>query len=480
MRPVTTVMATKGSGTVRPFVRLSPTDLLLYQALVDALAADLEAALPSLNRVFSYRLDTTGAEDPFANSPKWDDFITSVRAVLQEGEYTHALSGDIASYFVYIDIDELERRLLEACSNAAAVRDLADLLRGLQHLGVRGLPQGVPPSSPLGNFYLSGLDHALEGWGYEHRRYMDDFWVFAGSFAEARLIQDRVERLLYRDGLGLGGDKSRIRRVSTALAATETAHERIQARREAITEEVLAQWDGDYVDTEDLDLPEEEIDEAAIRGEYDEVLEELRHDRYPADARSRLLEVYRELEKGRDVYAVRQVPEILLRLPDLTWPAVRYVSSTRSEEAKVAEDVMLVLLEDGRFHREQEWLHLCRAGLLMRRQPSPELAGRFGEIALTHEHALVRARALLAWGSCRRPTRFTSLMTSGLRPIAFGGRTCSSLCNRRTHRVATPATTPGAGRGGTCARLRRRSKRGSSGGGNSELSVSCGERPTSA
>src|SRR4051794_36971374 len=33
------VMATKASGTVRPFVRIAPGDLLLYQALVDALAA---------------------------------------------------------------------------------------------------------------------------------------------------------------------------------------------------------------------------------------------------------------------------------------------------------------------------------------------------------------------------------------------------------------------------------------------------------
>lgn len=175
LRPVATVMATKGSGTVRPFVRLSPLDLLLYQALVDAVAADLEAALGPRDRVFAYRLDTTGGDDPFAESPRWDDFLMSVREALSTGRHSHVLSGDIASYYVYIDIDELERRLLEVCSNAVAVRDLGDLLRGFQHLGVRGLPQGVPPSSPLGNFYLASLDQAIESWGYEHRRYMDDF-----------------------------------------------------------------------------------------------------------------------------------------------------------------------------------------------------------------------------------------------------------------------------------------------------------------
>lgn len=53
LRPVHTVMATKGSGTVRPFARLSPLDLLLYQALVDALAPDIEAALGRHDRVFA-------------------------------------------------------------------------------------------------------------------------------------------------------------------------------------------------------------------------------------------------------------------------------------------------------------------------------------------------------------------------------------------------------------------------------------------
>jgi hypothetical protein len=398
LRPITTVMATKGSGTVRPFVRISPSDLLLYQALVDAVAIDLEAALGSPSKVFAYRLDTTGAEDPFANTPKWSDFITSVREELATGQHTHALSGDIASYFVYIDIDELERRLLEACSDTTAVRDLGDLLRGFRQLGIRGLPQGVPPSSPLGNFYLSSLDRAFESWGVEFRRYMDDFWAFASSFQQARRIQDAVERLLYRDGLGLGGDKSRIRRVSTALDATETAQERIDARRAAIAEELLAGIDGDYIDIDEIELPEEEIDEAAVHGEYDELFGELQADQYPLDARSRLIEVYRTLEKGRDIYAMRDIPGILARMPDLTWPAVRYLAAIRGEHAEAAEDVMLELLHRERFHREQEWLHLCRAGLFFRRRPAVTLAERFGEVALNHEHPLVRARALLAWG----------------------------------------------------------------------------------
>lgn len=398
LRPVHTVMATKGSGTVRPFARLSPLDLLLYQALVDALAPDIEAALGRRDRVFAYRLDTTGAEDPFAGSPKWDDFIESVRAELQSGRHTHALTGDIASYFVYVGIDELERRLLGCCSSVDVVRDLGDLLRSWQHLGVRGLPQGIPPSSPLGNFYLAPLDAALVNLGLEYRRYMDDFWVFTSSYEDARRAQDAVERVLYTDALGLGGEKSRIRRVATALEATQPAEERIRRRREAIVEEVLAGIDGEYVDADEFELPEEEIDQAAVHAEYDELQAELSADRYPPDVRPRLTAVFRTLEKGRDPHAARDTPVLITRLPDLTWPASRYVASLRVEDGDVAEAVMLELLSERRFHREQEWLHLCRAGLALRRHPAPPVAARFGEIALTHEHSLVRARALLAWG----------------------------------------------------------------------------------
>lgn len=399
-------MATKGSGTVRPFARLSPLDELLYQALLDALRSDIESSLLPPTKVFSYRLSSVGGDDPFDGSPKWDDFMQSVREALDGGTFSHALTADIASYYVYIDVDELERRLLAVCQRSDAVRDLGDLLRAWQHLEVRGLPQGVPASSPLGSFYLSHLDKELVHAGYEHRRYMDDLWVFTDSFSAAREAQDLVERLLYSDGLGLGGDKSRVLRVATALESTQPAAERIARRREAITEDALAQVDGDYVDVDEIELPEEEINEAAVHEEHDELTEELRSDRYPPDVRARLTEVFRSLEKGRDTHAALSVPMILSRLPDLTWPAARYVSSLRREDAGTAEEVFTLLLEPGRFHREQEWLHLCRAGLALRRRPSEPIARRFGQIAMEHQSALVRARALLAWGRLSRDPDF--------------------------------------------------------------------------
>jgi hypothetical protein len=254
LRPVLLVMANKRSGTVRPFVRVSPVDLMLYQALVDALAPDIELALGDRTKIQAFRQNLIGSDDPFHGSPTWTDFIAGIHAELEMRGRGYVLTADVASYFVYVDVDELERRLLEVCRESRVVRDLGELLRGWRQLGVRGLPQGVPPSSPLGNFYLRPVDQALESWGTDHRRYMDDLWCFTESYSAARRLQDRLERLLYEDRLGFGGDKLKIRRTSTALRDSRTAAQELQERRESTRLEFLSSADDPYASDEDWSL----------------------------------------------------------------------------------------------------------------------------------------------------------------------------------------------------------------------------------
>lgn len=401
LRPTAMVTATKGSGAVRPFARISPVDLLLYQALVDAVAPDIEQTLGGRDKVMAFRRHLGKHDDQFHGSPMWGDFMRSVRSVLYARSAPfgsgYALSADIASYFVYVDVDEVERRLLAVTDRESVARDLGDLLRGWQQLGIRGLPQGVPPSSALGNFYLHPVDRSLEAWGLDHRRYMDDLWVFTSSFSEARRVQDRIERLLYHDRLGFGGEKLWIRRNETALRDTRPAEERIEERRELQRELLLADVDT-YSDV-DPELDETEIEEVAVHGAYDDLLVELDSPKMPGDARSRLIAVYRKLERAKDPYAIKDVPQILRRMPDLTDPAMRYVEAARPEDASQAREALLELLSPGRFHREQEWLHICRTIMRFRHRPSAELAHRMAEIGREHDHPLVRARALLAWGS---------------------------------------------------------------------------------
>src|SRR6202035_2622099 len=152
----------KRSGTSRPFVRKSPRDVLLYQALLDRLAADIENALPARDVVFAYRQTVDADENAFAGTPGRAAYHQRMEEMLEDPlRVTYSVTTDVAGYFFHVDIDELERLLLSLSSEVDVVRDVAELLRGWQTLGVRGLPQGLRPSSPLGNVFLLPLDRML-------------------------------------------------------------------------------------------------------------------------------------------------------------------------------------------------------------------------------------------------------------------------------------------------------------------------------
>jgi hypothetical protein len=403
---VVRVMGTKGSQTGRPFARLHSADRLLYQALVDRLSADIEARLSPRDVVFSHRVSLDGA-DMFAASPNHDDFLRAVEAELSNPwRSSHALTGDITSYFVYIDIASLEQRLLSVCEDADAVLDLGALLRGFELSGVRGLPQGIPASSPLGNLYLAGLDDLLIDSGLRHLRYMDDFWVFTDGYDAAREAQDLVERYLYDDRLALGGAKSLVRQARSALRSLQRPRERREERRARIRLDLQGSAGDEYATLDDSEIDEADIDTAAAYEEFDELADELEAGRYPEDVRTRLFDIFRSFEQAKDDYGAARVPAILRRRPDTTWPALRYIARLPAESRPTVDAALAEILAEERFHRELEWLHMCRAALLLRGDGSPELAQTFARLSREHPHPLVRARALLGWGRLADPDDF--------------------------------------------------------------------------
>jgi hypothetical protein len=106
------------------------------------------------------------------------------------------------------------------------VRDLGSLLTGWQAEGIQGLPQGLLPSSVLGNFYLNLLDRALRSRGTVFWRYMDDMAGAARGFHGGRALLDYIESVLYRDGLSLGATKTKVIRATSAADEFKTMRER--------------------------------------------------------------------------------------------------------------------------------------------------------------------------------------------------------------------------------------------------------------
>jgi Reverse transcriptase (RNA-dependent DNA polymerase) len=387
VQPVQRVPATKpGNSTVRPFVRVHPRDLLLYQALLDAIREPIESVLGSREEVFAYRLSPLGIDDPLEGSPHWRDFNVALHQLAVEDLDGYVIEGDVSSFFLNIDLDELERRLLEVECNGAVVRDLSALLRGWAAQGVRGLPQGILPSSPLGNFYLSPLDRFFRDHDVPFVRYMDDFAVRCPSHHKARELLDQIEEVLYEDGLSLGGGKTAILRTESVLIRL-TPEEGIDELIAALREEV------DYAPGPE-EIEEIRLDE--VRGIFDSALAALGEDRYQ---RSEFTFALRQLSRAKDPHAITGIPQVLLRIPGLAPVACRYLESVSTAENRDTVTEALVQLTSDRFHRVQEWLNILRSIQVIPDRGAKRLVPLLEKLSLHHEHPLVRARAVLAWGA---------------------------------------------------------------------------------
>lgn len=413
LAPVTLVMSSKKSGTTRPFVRLDPVDVLLYQALVDALAEDIERSLPSRDKVFAYRQALDGEPHAFSGAPSRAAFETRVQEIFGLAwSPPYAITADIAGYFLHISIEELGHSLYGASSKTEVIRDLLDLLRAWQTLGIRGLPQGVWASRPLGNLYLGPVDRLLAENQINYVRWMDDWVIAAAGYHAAREIQDQVERRLYDLGLTLASDKTRVVRAATAVAQSVTAKESLarikRARKEAL-EEMLAEVQSlsDYP-IDDADLPDlEELDRNVVVETYDQLLEAVEDDDLPPGFRPMVTEVMRDLSSLRVPYALDQLPRLLERAPDLTGSAATYLASLRPGALPEVTAVFAELLAANRFVREHEKLKLCQGVLALPQRQAGELAEPLAAWALEDGNPLVRARALLAWGAQSREDDFS-------------------------------------------------------------------------
>jgi Reverse transcriptase (RNA-dependent DNA polymerase) len=412
LQPITVVFSPKKSATSRPLVRLSPRDLILYQALVDRLAADVEAALAPRDVVFAYRQTLGKEDDAFAGSPTREQYADQVQKILlEEWDVSYALTGDVAGFFLHINIDELERVLLAASPQVDVVRDLADLLRAWETLGVRGLPQGIRASSPLGNLYLAQLDVLLTDQGCRYVRWMDDWIIVSRGFHEARRIQDEMERHLFDLGLTLAADKTRIVGWSTAAHESKGARRHL-AEMKAAQREAAESWIAEQVAVTGYpagpdDMPDpDQLDREVVVSQFDQLLKAAEQEHVPKEAHSMGVAVFRDMQTLEEPRHLDQIPALLMRLPSLTRAALDYVASVSRKDISSATAVYQELLDTRRFMSDVEKLNVCFSILKLPERQAIRLSDSLATWALTDPSELVRARAVLAWGAQSPATRF--------------------------------------------------------------------------
>jgi len=166
-------------------------DRILFQALIDKVAIDLEALLPPFEQqvVFSSRL----AQDPkksrnMFRHPRnlWIQFQKRAIQYCEEPGIHSVLVSDIASYFENIDLRLLADTLTSSGISLMYVEVIQQILTKWANGRTRGLPQMLAPCSLLANVYLSQVDKNMILFGYKYIRYVDDIRIFVSSEVELR------------------------------------------------------------------------------------------------------------------------------------------------------------------------------------------------------------------------------------------------------------------------------------------------------
>lgn len=160
-------------------------DRILFQAIIDKIAGELEALLPPFEQqiVFSSRLSQDPQSKGMFRHPRnlWIQFQEKAIEYCEDPDTHHVLVSDIASYFENIDLRLLGDTLTSSGISLAYVEAIRQILTKWANGRTRGLPQMLAPCSLLGNVYLSQVDKSMVLLGYKYIRYVDDIRIFVSS-----------------------------------------------------------------------------------------------------------------------------------------------------------------------------------------------------------------------------------------------------------------------------------------------------------
>ena len=185
-------------------------DRLAYTALIGSFAELIDSMLEDEDVVASYRVQAGSKKSLFKfGLNQWFKFQSQVRTAYDEG-YRYLLATDLTAYFDHIDHNILASHLRSAGVREAPVNLLTGLLGHWAEGKSIGIPQGLDPSSLLGNFYLNPLDKSMVREKYRYMRYVDDIRVFGKTRSELRRAMIHIVREARELGLHVQTGKTAV------------------------------------------------------------------------------------------------------------------------------------------------------------------------------------------------------------------------------------------------------------------------------
>lgn len=209
-QPLTRLKIPKTRHAYRQASLVDIVDLVRYTALVAKVAPTIEAhRVPDdLNVVFSSRFRP---EAPFFGIGNgYDRFRLASQALSKSDQFSVKVISDISNFYDRLNIHRLEAALTDIGCEPGDVTAIDHILKHWAGRNSYGIPVGCDASRLLAESVLISVDNALLAQGITFVRYVDDYRIFATSYAQAHSHLNVLINALEREGLFINSEKTRV------------------------------------------------------------------------------------------------------------------------------------------------------------------------------------------------------------------------------------------------------------------------------
>ncbi len=208
----------KPNFTSRYSTEINIIDRVVYQALIDFIAEDLDKLHG--NHIYSHRLNTQRADEKYFFRyavEEWRKFIADTSLELGT-ENNVLLLTDITNFYENIGIRDLKNVLDLFAPAGEKEKDYKTCVEIIKLMlsnwceknTSRGIPQNRDASSFLANVFLHPVDDAMQKAGYKYFRYMDDIRIVCKTKFEAKKALKDLILELRKKGLNVNSKKTQI------------------------------------------------------------------------------------------------------------------------------------------------------------------------------------------------------------------------------------------------------------------------------
>jgi hypothetical protein len=228
-------LAPAGYSGFRWATQLDPVWNAIYLGWVISIAEEIEAVRTPLTseQVFSYRFEWNETDKTlFKKEIGWRQFID--KAIQKASLNKFVVSCDISEFYPRINHHRLENSIRHLPSGGPVAERIRPFLSNYSNTYSFGLPIGGDASRILAELVLNQVDSLLNADAIDFIRFVDDFYLFADTPAEAFHALVTLTRILNEtQGLQLQKSKTRTMSGSEFLTSNPLAHDNADGAIEA-------------------------------------------------------------------------------------------------------------------------------------------------------------------------------------------------------------------------------------------------------